>query len=322
MGYDIECFQCTVDDELICSICNGVLKDPLQAQSCEHSFCSKCISEWLKEQTSCPVCRSEVLPNDLKPVARILRNLLAKLTICCENKKFGCTLVIRLDQLPPHLLQCEFNPKRLVPCSEGCNMVIPLDEFNTHNCIRELCLKLETQNVKVRELQQQIDWQHLQLQNQKVEINMLKDFFRTMSSYASSMRSFSGSPHPRVSESSQHEFHGWLASLPVARVTMWGGMISTPDAILQAAVRQCLTDMGCAPNLLNELMENAHERKWPTGLNTLETRQMNRHRYDQFMCRRIPGKQAVMVFACENQHMPDSMISQPGIIIIFAHGVD
>ena len=270
MGYNVECFQCNVDEELICSICNGVLKDPIQTQSCEHSFCSKCILEWLKEQTSCPVCRSEVLLNDLKPVARILRNLLGKLMIFCENKNFGCTLVMRLDQLPPHLFQCEFNPKRLVPCKEGCSMVIPLDEVNAHNCIRELYFKLETQNTKVKELQQQIDWQHVQLQNQKVEINMLKDFFRTMSSYASSMNTYSNAPFPQgaAGETSQHEFHGWLISLPVARVTMWGGMISTPDTILQAAVRQSLTNMGCTPNLLIELMENAHERKWPAGLNT------------------------------------------------------
>ena len=322
MGYEIECFQCTVDEELICSVCNGVLEDPVQAQSCEHSFCSNCILEWLKEQASCPICRSEVAPMDLKPVPRILRNLLGKLVICCENKNFGCTLLLRLDQLPSHLPDCEFNPKRLIPCKEGCNMVIPLDEVNTHNCIRELCLKLETQNTKVKELQQQINSQHLQLQNQKVEINMLKDFFRTISTYASSIPALSSTTVVHSSANTQHEFYGWLVSLPVARVTMWGGMISTPDTILQAAVRQSLTNMGCAPCLLNELMQNAHERKWPAGLNTLETRQMNRHRYDQFMCRRIPGKQAVIIFGCENQHMPDSMIAQPGIVIIFAHGVE
>jgi hypothetical protein len=40
-------------------------------------------------------------------------------------------------------------------------------------------------------------------------------------------------------------------------------------------------------------MENAHERRWPTGLSSLEIRQLNRRQYENYICRRIPGKQAV-----------------------------
>ena len=29
----------------------------------------------------------------------------------------------------------------------------------------------------------------------------------------------------------------WCSSLPIARVTRWGGMISTPDAVLQVRIR-------------------------------------------------------------------------------------
>lgn len=99
-------------------------------------------------------------------------------------------------------------------------------------------------------------------------------------------------------------------------------MISTPDAVLQAVIRRSLVDSGCPPSIVGELIENAHERNWPGGLATLETRQMNRRYYELYVAKRIPGKQAVVVLACENQHMAEDMILEPGLVMIFAHGVE
>jgi len=118
----------------------------------------------------------------------------------------------------------------------------------------------------------------------------------------------------------------WCASLPRAEVTRWGGMISTPDVDLKAQIRRALEESGC-PNtndgqLLDDLMANAHERRWPPGLLTLENRQMNRRQYEQYVCRRVPGRQAVVVMACDNSHMSDDMIIEPGLVMIFAHGIE
>ena len=73
----------------------------------------------------------------------------------------------------------------------------------------------------------------------------------------------------------------WCNSLPRAKVTRWGGMISTPDTDLQAQIRRSLADSGIPSTnvngqsqMLDDLMANAHERRWPPGLLTLETRQM------------------------------------------------
>ena len=81
----------------------------------------------------------------------------------------------------------------------------------------------------------------------------------------------------------------WVSSLTPARVTRWGGMISTPDAVLQAVIKRSLLDSGCPSHIVNELMENAHERRWPPGLSTLETRQLNRRQYENYVTKRIPG---------------------------------
>ena len=82
----------------------------------------------------------------------------------------------------------------------------------------------------------------------------------------------------------------WLSTLTTARITRWGGMISTPDAVLQAVIKRALIESNCPSQLISELMENAHERRWPPGLCTLETRQQNRRLYETIICKRIPGK--------------------------------
>ena len=39
---------------------------------------------------------------------------------------------------------------------------------------------------------------------------------------------------------------------------------------------------------------------------------MNRRQYEQYVCKRIPNKQAVVVMACDNMHMSDDMILEFG----------
>ncbi len=99
MGFDTNRFEDTVDEELICAICSFILEDPVQvslfililyvtvrfnafefkkAPKCEHAFCSLCISHWLKHQSICPIDRTPIEEKDLKPVPRILKNLLSK----------------------------------------------------------------------------------------------------------------------------------------------------------------------------------------------------------------------------------------------------
>lgn len=49
---------------------------------------------------------------------------------------------------------------------------------------------------------------------------------------------------------------------------------SNDPFLLQAVIRRSLSESGCPPHIIDQLMENAHERRWPPGLSTLETRQV------------------------------------------------
>jgi len=315
MGYDVSRFEGTVDEELVCPICSAVLEDPRLAPECEHAYCKDCIVEWIGHQATCPVDRRAISAQDLKPVPRILKNLLYRLEIRCDNQEYGCTAVVKLDLLPIHVKECDHNPKKPVACTQGCGLTVPKDEMVEHNCVRELRLQVRDQADKLSTFQQEMGDMRYALTEQKREIHLLKELVKAM-------RISNPNARALADQMEDDDVVRWAATLPRARVTRWGGMISTPDAVLQAMIKRSLKESGCPSHIVTELMENAHERRWPTGLQTLETRQMNRRQYEQYMCRRIPGKQAVAVMACDNTHISDDMILEPGLVMIFAHGIE
>jgi len=316
MGYEVTRFEGSVDEELICPICSAVLEDPRLAPECEHAFCADCIVQWLNRQQTCPVDRRSISIAELKPVPRILKNLLSRLEIRCDNELYGCSVVVKLDTLSHHLKECEHNPKKPVPCSQGCGLTVPKDEMVEHNCVRELRLLVRDQGETICKVQQDMTDMRYALTEQKRELQLLKEMVRSVRVGGA------GTGRGLGDQLEDDEVMRWAGTLPRARVTRWGGMISTPDAVLQAMIKRSLQESGCPGHIVNELMENAHERRWPPGLQTLETRQMNRRQYEQYVCKRIPGKQAVVVMACDNTHISDDMILEPGLVMIFAHGIE
>ena len=70
-----------------------------------------------------------------------------RLSITCDNSIYGCTSILKLDALTNHLTECEHNPKKPVPCGQGCGLIIPMDELKANNfsytlIITELLLNL------------------------------------------------------------------------------------------------------------------------------------------------------------------------------------
>lgn len=44
--------------------------------------------------------------------------------------------------------------------------------------------------------------------------------------------------------------------------------------------------------------------------------------YEKYVCKRVPGKQAVLVLHCDNTHVDEHMMVEPGLVMIFAHGIE
>ena len=43
----------------MCSICIGERPKEVNIESCNHSFCTQCISNWAKKENTCPLCRKK-----------------------------------------------------------------------------------------------------------------------------------------------------------------------------------------------------------------------------------------------------------------------
>ena len=68
------------------------------------------------------------------------------------------------------------------------------------------------------------------LTEQKRELQCLKDLVRAM------RLGNNGGVRGMPNELEDDEVMRWAGTLPRARVTRWGGMISTPDAVLQVRI--------------------------------------------------------------------------------------
>lgn len=87
---------------------------------------------------------------------------------------YGCTVVLKLDALALHLEECEHNPKRPLPCDQGCGLVIPKDEIKDHNCVRELRALVLKQQQKLSDFQLELAEQRSQLAGQKRELVLVE----------------------------------------------------------------------------------------------------------------------------------------------------
>lgn len=164
--YSVENFEPRPPQELVCTVCRGVYREPVECP-CRHVFCSICIHGWLAHSASpgsgsCPLCRREMTVSQVVPVVPLVNNMIAHLTVRCPNREAGCIAKMTLESVNHHLETCEFNralcpdcgaqmraselsshqleqcSKRLVRCTRGCCFSLLAERQRDHNCIYEM----------------------------------------------------------------------------------------------------------------------------------------------------------------------------------------
>ncbi|XP_033102581.1 dentin sialophosphoprotein-like [Anneissia japonica] len=165
--FEVDRFVNAPDPDLVCCVCYCVLDDALESP-CQHVYCKVCIYTWLDNRKSCPNCRRRLRSTRLKPVLPIVRNMINRLQIRCENVENGCTHVMQLEAYNSHVEMCDYrfvnctnnecNEKvlyknleehkhqclhRLTKCEKGCDLLLPLGKLTGHNCLSELKEKLQ-----------------------------------------------------------------------------------------------------------------------------------------------------------------------------------
>lgn len=99
---DIKAFE----EEIICSICDGIIVDPIQCIECQNSFCKECLAQWSKKSKTCP-CRCSPFETTEN---KLLKRLLCKIQLNCPNK---CGKTIPYEKYFTHINQeCSANKNK------------------------------------------------------------------------------------------------------------------------------------------------------------------------------------------------------------------
>ncbi|XP_028414539.1 E3 ubiquitin-protein ligase NRDP1-like [Dendronephthya gigantea] len=149
-GYDVSRFQAEVREDVLCSICYKVPKNPRLCQHQEHVFCLSDISQWLLGNKTCPVCRDPLSQETLRRPTGFLKNYLNDLKIKCDHHERGCPDYVRLEHLPKHVEQCGYAP---VMCrNEGCDTEVNRRDVENHEknfCQFRLAKCHDCKNIKI-----------------------------------------------------------------------------------------------------------------------------------------------------------------------------
>lgn len=79
----------SIQSSAVCSICSGIIINPIQCLECDNCFCKICFDDWKKAKggNSCPFrC-----PNPSFKSSRLIKNILSILKFKCQN---GCNIEI------------------------------------------------------------------------------------------------------------------------------------------------------------------------------------------------------------------------------------
>lgn len=97
-GYDFE-FVDTPPEDLHCSVCLFVLRDPQLTSCCGHHFCKGCISRVITRGKSCPLCQAEEFTVMLD---KNFQRKIYELKIKCVKSAEGCEWVGEVKNLESH----------------------------------------------------------------------------------------------------------------------------------------------------------------------------------------------------------------------------
>ncbi|XP_023570851.1 ligand of Numb protein X 2 [Octodon degus] len=94
-------YQDEVDDDLVCHICLQPLLQPLDTP-CGHTFCYKCLRNFLQEKDFCPLDRKRLHFKSCKKSSILVHKLLDKLLVLCPFSSV-CQDVMQRCDLEAHL---------------------------------------------------------------------------------------------------------------------------------------------------------------------------------------------------------------------------
>ena len=111
----------SLDNIYKCCICEKIMINPVECESCGHNFCYNCLSS-----KGCPFgCKQLKINEATLSIYNILNNIKFK----CEN--IGCTEILTYSEVENHTNECPY--KKMKCNNEGCDKIILIKDILNHN---------------------------------------------------------------------------------------------------------------------------------------------------------------------------------------------
>ncbi len=115
-GHDYQ-FLAEPSENLKCSICLSVLRDPHLTSCCGNHFCANCIHPIKTRNKPCPICQDKRFTSMLN---KSLRREVGELKMHCQNKGKGCSWSGQLKHVENHLsAECNFGRVLCPHCNQN-----------------------------------------------------------------------------------------------------------------------------------------------------------------------------------------------------------
>lgn len=114
-GYDFD-FVEEPSQELTCSICQWVLRDPHLTSCCGNRFCQSCVERIMSEWSPCPLCKGTSFTTFLD---KSFQRKVNELEILCPRSEDGCQWIGRVGTAVSHLdTDCKYVEVKCDLCSK------------------------------------------------------------------------------------------------------------------------------------------------------------------------------------------------------------
>jgi TNF receptor-associated factor 4 len=100
----IEEFQ-EISEDMICIICQNIVRTPVLCQECNGLFCYQCINKWNSSYPTCPACRKKFKEKNLP---KNFLNIINKIKLLCQFSYKGCDKILKYESFFQHIDVCEF----------------------------------------------------------------------------------------------------------------------------------------------------------------------------------------------------------------------
>jgi hypothetical protein len=127
-GHPVDIFTTPPRDDLTCSICFDVFRDPVQVCAFQHTYCRWCIAQAKVTNAKCPMCRGPLVAEE---PAEAKRDEILQLPVHCLHA--GCEWTGPFAYYEAHKAECPFEE---VPCpfaDAGCAFRAARGEMAAHS---------------------------------------------------------------------------------------------------------------------------------------------------------------------------------------------